>query len=161
MLADNNSEFTVHDIEQSDNEKLPVIYKYAAFGIWAQTIMISPLYGLSIWYSITSEMLTLTLIFADLSALFIGAMNLCSLFRLTESIILNEEEIIRKTPFNETHILWSEISHVEIYNSWLERNCYRIESTRGKYITLSEMLGGYDKLYKNLKIVVPSNKFAR
>jgi hypothetical protein len=43
----------------------------------------------------------------------------------------------------------------------LERDCYKVESVSGDYITISEMLDGYVELYKTLEKNVPSIKFVK
>ncbi len=141
------------------SEKPIFICQYAQFGIIIQTIALSPLYILSVWYLITSETLNFNLYFSIVVATFIGLMNFRSLIRLGETIVVTEDKIIRLTWFNRTHILWSEVKQVKTYKSWLERDCFRIESANEDRISVSEMLTDYGRLYKTLENKIPSSQF--
>ncbi len=142
------------------SEKPIFICQYARFGITIQTIALSPLYILSAWYLITSEMLNFNLFFSIVAATFIGLMNFRSLVRLGDTIVVTENKITKLTWFNRTHILWSDVKQVRAYKSWLERDCFRIESANGDRISVSEMLTDYERLYKTLENKIPSNQFA-
>ena len=150
MEAD--SEIGKYNLEQANNKNLPITYEYARFGILVQNITWGIFaYGIYAWVLLTSDIITLKQVLTGIVLILIGLMPLRSLLRLTEKIVVTEEGISRKTPISEIHILWSDIKSIKLYNSWLEGHCYKVESVNGGSISVSEMLGEYEKLYKTLK----------
>jgi hypothetical protein len=137
-----------------EGPKLPVLYEYARFGTWLQAALSIPFYVLLIW--------TLTIpdeprwrLFTLFALIYGTAINTRALFRLTEKIRVTEEYVERETPFGLTRIRWEEVKSVRIYFSWLEGNSYLIESMRGEKISVSQMLWGYDELYRELSRRAP------
>lgn len=159
MATKNKSKIVQLNSEWRGGGNLPVVYKYASFGILVQNVVLILMFGFGVWVVATADILTLKLIITFLVLTFFEAIGVRSLLRLLETIIATEDGVCRKTPFSRTHILWGDVSRVKLYKSWLERNCYKIESVNGDRITVSEMLDGYEKLYKNLEDNLSSSKF--
>jgi hypothetical protein len=160
-MSEINSRVINQNLNQSINAEFPIFYKYARFGILAQNIVMLPLLGWCIWYTVTYQTMTIKQILIVLGGVFFLIMGLRTLIRLSETIIVTQDGVSRKTWSNETHILWNEVTCIKKYRSWLERYCYKIESESGNYITVSEMLGGYAELYKTLENNVSPSKFAK
>ncbi|HEX8279705.1 MAG TPA: hypothetical protein VF540_13465 [Segetibacter sp.] len=157
-----DSETSIFNLEQ-ENSKIPnTIYEYARFGILVQNIAWGIFgYGIYIWVLLTSDVITLKHLLIGIGLVLIGLISHRSLLRLTEKIDVTKDGISKKTPISKIHILWKDIKRVKLYNSWLEGHCYKVESVNGDSISVSEMLGGYEKLYKTLEKNVASSNLIK
>lgn len=144
-------------VEKHSSEELPTTYEYARFGILLQTMVMLPIYVLWIWDIVTTDEVTLRHVFFVLALVFFSAINLRALIRLRERITVSSDGVTKKTALSQTHISWSSVARVKPYFSWLEWSCYRVESVDGAYITVSQMLRGYEELYGKLKRRVPAS----